>query len=99
MTWTGHSGTEYTYTIFDINTFFLPYEGNYIFAREDGDYWYALYIGQTSNLQDRISDHEKWPCVSHHGATHIHVHFNTNRLLRQREETDLLRALATPCND
>ena len=99
MVWTGASGAQYTYPVYDLVTMFGSVAGNYIFARQIEDAWLALYVGETSNLADRIPDHEKWICARLNGVTHIHAHVNTNQTTRRIEELDLIRATNPPCND
>lgn len=56
----------------------------YIFARDDGTKWTALYIGQTEELGTRISGHEKWTCAREMGATHIHICRIATELCRKK---------------
>ncbi|MDE0416263.1 MAG: hypothetical protein OXI95_04915 [bacterium] len=71
---------------------------NYIFAmRDPNGRWWAIYIGETGNLQRRMGPgHEKWDHARMHGMTHIHAHtaspYETDR---QVEERDLI-ASQTP---
>ena len=73
--WPGASGKEYKYWIYAIGTSFKDSPGNYIFAKETSiGRWTPIYIGETDSLQDRLSNHEKLPCVERHGGTHVHAH-------------------------
>ncbi len=101
INWSGKSGTEYTYWIYSIETTFKDGPGNYIFAKETRPgFWSACYIGQSQNLGDRLSNHEKETCAKRYGATHIHVHSNGNgETARRDEEKDLILRQQPPCND
>ena len=100
--WHGASGRRYEYYAHAIGTTsFNDVPGNYIFAKHsDSGSASTLYIGQTTSLRDRITaSHEKWPCVTRNGVTHIHQHVNSNAANRLSEEQDLIQAASPPCND
>jgi len=97
--WTGTSGNRYQYEIYPINTNWNDVAGNYIFAKiTTRNRWAAVYIGETESLRDRIPNHNKLPCVSRNGGTHVHAHVNSSSTARLAEEGDLLAANNTSCN-
>lgn len=98
--WTGASGKKYKYGIYKIGTSFKDCPGNYIFAKETSPgHWRPLYIGETEDLRDRLSDHEKMPCVTRNGGTHVHVHVSSSDTdVRRIEENDLLDKWDPICN-
>ena len=72
INWPGKSGTQYQYWIYPIETTFNDGSGNYIFAKETRPgYWLPCYIGQTENLGDRLSNHEKESCAKKIGRAHV----------------------------
>lgn len=98
--WPGASGKTYKYWIYPIGASFKDSPGNYIFAKKtaDGD-WTPVYIGETGNLKDRLSNHEKMPCVERYGGTHVHVHVSSaDKKTRTAEESDLVAKWDPPCN-
>ena len=101
VTWPGKSGQKYEYRSYPLGTTFKEIPGNYIFAKEtQRGRWSACYIGQTDNLGERLGNHEKEPCSTRAGATHIHVHGNGNgERARLAEEADLILNSQPPCND
>ena len=101
MHWTGQSGKMYKYWIYPIDTNFQERPGNYIFAKEASPgSWEPCYIGQTTNLNDRLNNHEKRSCAIRNGATHIHAHLNSNgESARLAEEKDLIKKWQPPCNE
>lgn len=90
--WHGASGKEYRYWSKG-----LPYScdpgqnGNYIFAKNVGGTWFAIYIGQ-GDINDRANDPVHYDCAIDKGATHVFVHTNSSESDRRAEETDLLNA-------
>ncbi len=98
--WPGASGKEYKYWIYPIGTSFKDTPGNYIFAKETAPgRWTPVYIGETDSLKDRLSNHEKMPCVQRHGGTHVHAHTSSaDAKTRRAEESDLLAKWDPPCN-
>lgn len=102
ITWTGQSGKEYKYWIYDIGTTFTKAPGNYIFARKTETGTFSpIYMGQTEDLSERFDNHHKMPCIKKNGATHIHIHRNDNEKDRLAEESDLIAKWkrTSTCND
>lgn len=100
--WKGKSGTSYGYQVIDIKSGFKDEPGNYIYAKKEGtkENWVAVYIGQTSSLDERLSSHNEETCVKNKGATHIHAHINKDgESARKEEEKDLIKAHNPPCNE
>lgn len=98
--WPGKSGKSYTHEIYPIGTIFSEKAGNYIFCKKNAaGRWEPQYIGQAKNLKERLGNHEKAPCASRHGATHIHAHLNPIESDRLTEERDLIQNFNPPCNE
>jgi len=54
---------------------------------------------QVNNLQDRLSNHDKMPCVKRQGGTYVHVHNSSSNVeLRRAEESNLIAKWDLPCN-
>ena len=90
INWYGSSRAEYEYTVHELPC--RPKEGqdgNYIFAKESGSFWKAVYVGQ-GDLQQRYDAalHEK--CVTSKSATHYHFHLNSDSVKRRNEERDII---------
>lgn len=99
-TWPGKSGKKYNYHVYPIGTNFVAQPGNYIFAKKNAKgYWVPVYIGQTDNLQRRLSNHNEAACVRRNGGTHVHAHLNVIERDRLAEEKDLIQYWKPPCND
>jgi len=97
--WAGKSGVQYTYWIHPIGTTFKAEAGNYIFARNSPQGWYAIYIGETGDLSTRFPNHHQADCITRNGATHIHAHTAPGGdQVRRDEETDLRGRWNAPCN-
>jgi len=97
--WKGFSGQTYGYNVYRLgSTAWRDLPGNYIFAKQVGQDWRAIYIGQTESFRDRLPGHNELPCVSRNGATHIHVHVNRYKDARLSEERDLILEHKPACN-
>ncbi|HLJ58976.1 MAG TPA: hypothetical protein VKZ50_04515 [bacterium] len=97
--WEGASGKKYGYWIYLIGSDFKDQPGNYIYAKQTRPgWWAAIYIGQTSSLQDRLADHEREACAKRNGATHIHAHTSGDENTRRAEENDLIEKWDPVCN-
>ena len=94
---------EYVYEVFPI-TFGddgvpLVVRGDiYIFSKWENGRYTQIYIGQTKDPTDRLSSHERMPCIRGYGATHILIRRNENRDTRLAEEAELFIWGNPPCN-
>ena len=100
----GASNTRYKFDVYTLDTEFQNIGAVYVFTKRttkvDGTASHAyIYFGETGTLGDRISTHEKWPCVRENDGNCICVHLDNDERTRRDKETDLLRAHDTPCND
>jgi uncharacterized coiled-coil protein SlyX len=98
--WKDKSGTSHRFWIYPRGTKFNePCPGIYIYARETSPHkWIPIYIGQTENLNVRLTNHEQQECVDQNGATHIHVSIITNEKSRFTIEKDLIEQWKPVCN-
>jgi hypothetical protein len=89
LDWTGKSGNVYRYYEISFNN--VPFNiGNYMFVRQIGQTFYALYIGE-GNIKERINDKEHLQCATKKGFTHIFAHENMYEQSRKFEENDLVQ--------
>ena len=95
----GSSGKEYKFTAYTVDTAFNEVAAVYIFTKKQNDSYWPLYIGQTDNLKERISNHEKWACVRQNGVNSICVFRDSSESSRLLIERDLLANTNPPCND
>jgi hypothetical protein len=88
ITWTGASGTSYTYYIQPRGSPLAPNQmGNYIYAKKNAeDQWMPVYIGQ-GDLAAATSGQQ---LLDSRGATHVHMHLTPSEEARRAEERDLL---------
>jgi len=105
-TFEGASGTKYRFNVYTLDTEFENFGAVYAFTRrtkkEDGTGTHTfLYIGESGELGDRISGHEKWSCVQEHKGNCICVHEESSSKTRLKKEADLLELEGRnpPCND
>jgi uncharacterized coiled-coil protein SlyX/predicted GIY-YIG superfamily endonuclease len=98
--WKDKSGTSHRFWIYPRGTRFNePCPGIYIYARETSPHkWIPIYIGQTENVNVRLTNHEQQECVDQNGATHIHVSIVTNEKSRLAIEKDLIQQWKPVCN-
>lgn len=101
VTWRGQSGTEFTYWQYPRGTNFDGKQpGNFILAKQTSPgHFVPVYIGQSNDLNDGISNNAKKSCIDLNGATHLHVHVSQPDLLeRIREVDDLIARWKPVCN-
>lgn len=102
-TFEGKTG-KYKFEVYPADTSFRAVGAVYIFTKrtknaEGKGTHEFLYIGETGSLEERIPNHEKWPCVRKHGVNCICVHRDDNENSRLDKETDLRAEHSTPCNE
>ena len=102
INWAGKSGNKYTYYVYKVGEELAAKAGNYIFAKSVDGQWRAVYIGESSDLNDRVDlkSHHKGDCIKRNGATHVHAHLTSGgEKVRQDEESDLVDNYSPTCND
>lgn len=99
--WRGLSGRWYQVEIRSLHSQWHEVPAIYFFARPcENGYWTPLYIGQASNLKQRLSGHEDLPKALRLGATHIHGFVApSNVVARRAMEADLINNLNPLLND
>jgi hypothetical protein len=90
--WTGASGKVYVYEVHPRHPKLTPNQpGNYIYAKPDlHRRWVPIYIGQGNLTQRAAVDPRCVECIDAKGATHVHLHVNSDRDDRLAEQKDLL---------
>ena len=88
--WTGASGAEYVYYVFERDVEVPARMGNYIYARKNQEgHWVPVYMGQ-GDLSVRCSDPALLERIGRKQATHVHLRLNAREDDRVQELTDLL---------
>jgi hypothetical protein len=100
--WPGLSGKSYRYwfLIRPSGDGIQPVSGNYAFVKQvpNGNFT-ILYFGETDNLRERISNHEKLDDAKRLGMTHIMAHTTpAGATARLAEEADLIQKWQPPLN-
>jgi hypothetical protein len=98
--WAGRSGQRYNFwTYVRGTTFSEPCPGIYIHAKvTPSNTWAPVYIGQTEDINVRLTNHEQENCVNQNGATHIHIRIVKDEDERLAAEKDLIQQWEPPCN-
>lgn len=103
--WYGISGLSYELEHHPIGTVFNSVPGVYIFCRPGlGGRWYAVYIGETDNLNRRLTQqlaaHHQAASIGRAGATHVCAMVVAGgKTARLNIETDLRQKQNPPCNE
>jgi len=100
----GASGVNYNFEVYSTDAVFNELGAIYIFGKwvqglGGSGVIHAIYIGQTEELNTRIANHDKWPCVLANNANCICVLVENSSFSRLSIETDLRSAIHTPCNE
>lgn len=104
-TWTGKSGTTYTFHVFERPPQVPARPGNFIYARKNSEQlWVPSFIGHGDLAHCREDDAATLACIDGQGATHVHMRLGAMEAERLAVHADLLAAYrnAFPpegCND
>jgi len=103
VTFTGGSGTNYSFIGYSIDTVFNDVGGVYMVTQRNqspnGGYSHpVIYIGETGDLSERFHSHHKASCFSSNNANCICVLREDNEQNRLDIESDLLDNHSPPCN-
>lgn len=105
LTLTGASGTEYGFDVYSSDTSWkddvscVYYISHREVKADGGGTHTKIYIGETSDLKDRLSNHHKQSCFDRHDYNAISIHQEANETRRLGIEADLIDALNPQCND
>ncbi|WP_413174786.1 hypothetical protein [Anabaena azotica] len=96
--WDLGNGESLTFDVFARNIGWNKVAGLYIFAYQQGNMWYPLYVGQTDDFSSRLPNHERLPQAIQRGATHIHAVVIPQQRRRDILEKMLIQYLQPPLN-
>jgi predicted GIY-YIG superfamily endonuclease len=89
--WEGISHKSYSFNVYTIDTSFKEIGAIYIFTKDDGRNYTAIYIGETENLKEQFDNHERMDEILENGATKIHIHSDDVEKTRKLKEEDLIK--------
>lgn len=96
--WPLGNGQTLKFTIYGLDTKWNSVAGLYIFAYWDGNFWRALYVGQTEDFSSRLPNHELLPTVRQYYGSAIHAVSVPLAANRDTWEKMLIRHLQPPLN-
>lgn len=96
--WPLGNGQQLEFTIHSSNKGWSNASGLYIFSYLSGDYWRAVYIGQTDDFSSRLPNHERLDEAVRKGATHIHAAVVQQKNNRDKWEKMLIQQLKPSLN-
>ncbi|MBI3437362.1 MAG: hypothetical protein HY054_01690 [Proteobacteria bacterium] len=96
----GISGRLHRFTACRPQDAFAAGPAVYCFARPGpaGRGWTPLFLSRTGNLAKRLAGHEQWEEAQLLGATHVLVHQQDERDVREYVEADLAQSLRPVMN-
>ena len=99
ITMQGSSGATYEFEVHPWGTSFNSVGAVYsvLRARVDGRYD-VLYVGQTDDLNRRLSNHERQPCFDRNHKTHVGARGESTEARRLKVERDLIDFYDPDCN-
>lgn len=100
----GISGISYDFNIYDINTNWNDnVSAIYVVSKRyqsDNKYKHKkIYIGRTTNLKERFSQHHKEECFIKNNANCISILLEKDEDKLAQIETDLIKGNSTLCNE
>jgi hypothetical protein len=102
ITFTGKSGTQYSFDIYPSETRFAKVGAVYAVTKRtvglQGKTHARIYVGEADSLRERFENHHRQECFDRHGANCICVHLDDDEESRLAKETDLRNAYDWICN-
>jgi hypothetical protein len=96
--WYGRSDTAYSFISLPLDSALDDESGIYVFARQHGNGWTAICIGEAESFSRELPTHPKRQCARNHAATHLHVLSESDERARQAAVRDLIACWHPPCN-
>lgn len=98
------SGNNYSFELYEIDTFFEPIAGIYIITRrmqliDNNIYHEYIYCGKTEDFSIRFNDHHKDDCIKANKANCICVMPVSSKEERTTIEKDILNSYNFKCNE
>ncbi len=75
-----------------------PMAGVYIFSRQDGRHFIPIYVGESTNIAQRMRSHERIDCIRDSGANYFHTYQVSAADTRQSIEQGLIAYYHPHCN-
>lgn len=98
--WRGETNRRYRFKITKSVEALPDAGGIYVMVRRTAFFFLKpIYIGKASNLQNRHSDHERWPEARKKGASERHYLCIRSENKRQKVEEDLIRRYKPKLNN
>ncbi len=98
--WSGLSGKDYKYLIYDLDEDRDAVPANYIFIKGTQGSYTPVFIGQTKDISEPFQNHPKWTDIISAGATSICIHKSSpNDRVRKAEESDLINNYKPALNE
>ena len=103
VTFTGASGTSYTFTVYDWGKPFpKDYAAVYCITKrysDEGEFRHkVIYVGETEDLSTRFDNHHKQDCFDEYGKNCVCVLEESDEQTRRDIEADLIKNYKPPCN-
>jgi predicted GIY-YIG superfamily endonuclease len=95
---TGKSGTAYQFNIYPRSAKFAAVGVAYVMAKQNGNNYILIYIGQTGDASQRPFNHHRKDCFDRHGVDHVLIRAENDEKTRVTVETDLRQTYDPPCN-
>lgn len=87
---TGKSGNAYNFNVYPYPMTFNDFIGGvYIIAKVENGHPDVLYFSETDNIDPHLKGHDKKDELKSAGASHIALHRNANKDVRQKVMADL----------
>lgn len=105
ITFTGSSGSKYEFTVYSFDTDFKDNVSCVYFVTKRtqssyGDYSHTgIYVGETSDLSERFSNHHKHKCFEKNNCNCICIYLEKSEKTRLEIEQDLIDNYHPPCNE
>lgn len=96
---TGKSGKTYRFDVYPKNIQVGNVPALYAFLKRRGNQFSVLYIGKTTDLAERLSNHHKWEEATRYGFEYLAICLRVQARSLDADEADLIQQYLPRCNE
>lgn len=99
LTFTGVNGEEFSFAVYPKHISVNKGPALYSFLKRVNGKYYVLYIGQTTDLAERLPNHHKWEEASRNGFEFLAICRSVSVRNLESAEASLIQKYKPRCNE
>lgn len=99
LVFTGRDGKRYTFDVYPHNIRVNDGPALYAFLKKLENRYFVLYIGQTTDLSERLKNHHKWDEAERLGFKYLAICRDVQARNLEADEANLIQKYLPRCNE